>query len=315
MHSVNFDYLIEKIADAPLLESPFRHIEINSFFRDEDFEALLADPQIGLPTASSDEDLLDVLTEHGFAPVSFPGTTSDPVAYLEYKRGLRNHSNDSTCERMGMTYRLEQPTSPLLRTLEEFFSSDAFLSVAAAKFSVPLGKTRFDGGLQKYLDGYEISPHPDTRRKALTYMINVNTAPDSERLGFHTQYSRLSAEWRYVEDFWKNNPDSDRSWVPWSWCETVKQQSKNNSMVMFSPSDDTMHAVRASYEHLQHQRTQFYGNLWYRGPMTSNKPDWQDLARLNDVPGNPGAGHGQPEANAWERALGKLRRAIRALRS
>lgn len=31
----------------------------------------------------------------------------------------------------------------------------------------------------------------------------------------------------------------------------------------FSPSDDTLHAVKARYDHLVAQRTQMYGNLWY----------------------------------------------------
>jgi hypothetical protein len=40
-----------------------------------------------------------------------------------------------------------------------------------------------------------------------------------------------------------------------------------------------MHAVRAHYDHLAAQRTQFYGNLWYDPePRTTVSPDHEDLA-------------------------------------
>jgi hypothetical protein len=33
--------------------------------------------------------------------------------------------------------------------------------------------------------------------------------------------------------------------------------------VFFTPSDASMHAIKANYDHLRTQRTQVYGNLWY----------------------------------------------------
>ena len=38
-------------------------------------------------------------------------------------------------------------------------------------------------------------------------------------------------------------------------CETVKKQCRNNSIVIFAPNDDTLHAVKADYNHLKYQRT------------------------------------------------------------
>jgi len=46
---------------------------------------------------------------------------------------------------------------------------------------------------------------------------------------------------------------------------------------MFSPSSLTMHAVKANYNHLKGQRTQLYGNLWYKNANTLNKLEWESL--------------------------------------
>ena len=60
--------------------------------------------------------------------------------------------------------------SDLLQTVDNFFNSHKFREVLASKFSINLDDVYFDNGIQKYFDGYEISPHPDIRRKSLTYM-------------------------------------------------------------------------------------------------------------------------------------------------
>ena len=58
-----------------------------------------------------------------------------------------------------------------------------------------------------------------------------------------------------------------------------KKRRTNNSIVIFSPHSESMHAVKANYDHLRHQRTQMYGKLWYRShtlaETTSTK--WEDL--------------------------------------
>ena len=71
----------------------------------------------------------------------------------------------------------------------------------------------------------------------------------------------LKDEYKYVESFWRGNVHYERCWVPWDWCEIEFTQSANNSLVMFSPNDSTIHAVKADYNHLSSQRTQLYGNL------------------------------------------------------
>ena len=65
--------------------------------------------------------------------------------------------------------------------------------------------------------------------------------------------------------------------MPWFCAETIKQQKKKNSIVVFSPSDDTLHGVKTNYDHLSTQRTQLYGNLWYKNSSTKHHLEWEDL--------------------------------------
>src|SRR6185369_4536536 len=115
----------------------------------------------------------------GFKEIGFPGTTTDLNKYLKWHKDRKGAKNSyvETCEGMGVTFRL-QKTEPgsILREITDFFKSDVFLNAIAAKFGLSLEDTYPDLGLQKYLDGYEISPHPDVRKKAMTYMININPA-------------------------------------------------------------------------------------------------------------------------------------------
>ena len=109
-------------------------------------------------------------------------------------------------------------------------------------------------------------------------MVNINPNPAADAEEHHTSYLKFKPAWSYVQSFWEGNPRQDRCWVPWEWCEIVKQQRRNNSIVVFSPDNDTLHAVKADYSHLVFQRTQIYGNLWLkRNPADSrNKPRWED---------------------------------------
>ena len=71
--------------------------------------------------------------------------------------------------------------------------------------------------------------------------------------------------------------DVERCCLPWDWCETKFVQNKNNSIVVFSPNNDTIHAVRANYQHLHGQRTQIYGNFWYKKKLTLKTIEWENL--------------------------------------
>ena len=178
-----------------------------------------------------------------------------------------------TTTSFGIVFRLEKPDTRI-KELFDFIGSDIFNNTISEKFEIEQSNLTSDGGIQKYLDGYEISPHPDIRKKALTFMVNIN--PNYKNQDYNTHYLKFKDKWNYIKEFWKYNDNYDRCWVPWDWCKTEKVQKANNSIVIFSPSDETMHAVRANYNHLDSQRTQLYGNLWYNNINIKNKPEWED---------------------------------------
>ena len=276
---MKFSSLLRKIDESSFSHQPFKHISIDNFFEPEHFEQIVASKQIALDRFKTDEALIKGIQAEGYKSIPFPGTTQNIKHYLFWHKTKSNwHTNLDICEGFGITFRLmKYEEHSLIKELNDFFNTKEFLNCIANKFDVPLDKTYADNGLQKYLDGYEISPHPDIRRKALTYMINVNPAPDSEKLNYHTHYLKFKPSKEYIQKYWEYNKQNDRCWVPWDWCETVSMQKKNNSIVMFSPSFDTMHAVKASYNHLLTQRTQFYGNLWFNKENVENKSSWADF--------------------------------------
>lgn len=272
------NYLLDKLAAADILTDPFPHVHIENFLSDDDFSAVVNSPEIALPKADTTIHLFAELTAAGYEPIQFPGCTKNRAEYVTWlESGKAVANTHSTCEAKGMALRCELPKSSPARTLDRLFRSPELKALLSNKFGIT-APTRIEAGLQKYLHGYEISPHPDIRKKALTWMLNVNPGPDTEDQDFHTHYMRFKPEWQFVQDFWRDHPDAETCWVPWDWCDTVKRQTANNSIVIFAPRHDTLHAVRAHYDHLPAQRTQFYGNLWHTNSQTSRRPEWSDFA-------------------------------------
>lgn len=275
-----FDYLIEKVNAAPFRERPFRHIYIEDFFSPEDFAEITGNAQIDIPPSENDNALFDHLFDAGYKIIDFPGCIVDQQAYVDWHaaKGEGKNLNNNTTEGFGITLRLMEPASDVLVELKEFLARPEFNAAISGRYGIELEACSIDGGIQKYLDGYEISPHPDIRRKATTFMVNINPHDHAEECRHHTHYMRFKPEYSYVREFWKTNKNFDRCWVPWDWCETIELQTKNNSIVIFSPNDDTLHAVKADYDHLGGQRTQLYGNLWYKDYDFPRRKDWEELA-------------------------------------
>ena len=69
--------------------------------------------------------------------------------------------------------------------LNDLFVSDRLKNLLVSKFGIQ-AKVHTDAGIQKYLHGYEISPHPDIRAKALTWMLNINPGDATGSTNFHT---------------------------------------------------------------------------------------------------------------------------------
>ncbi len=257
-----FTYLLDKIASAEFQEEPFKHIELFDFLSEEHFNSVITSDQVAIPKMNDSETLIKTLIDKGYNIIQFPGCTTSVTNYLNWIEGDSNHKNLEICEGFGLALRLKNPLDNILIELNNFFQSSIFKKTLEDKFGITR-PTSLDTGLQKYLQGYEISPHPDILKKALTYMINVNPSSNSEDLEIHTHYLNFKPHKRFIGEFWRYNEDYDRCWLPWEWCDSIKQQRRNNSIVIFAPSWDTLHAIKLNYDHLQMQRTQFYGNLWY----------------------------------------------------
>jgi hypothetical protein len=283
----NFDYILDKIVSAPFSKYPFKHIYLENFLSDEHFKHIVNSEQIKLTQFSSTEELISALLTKNYSPVSFPGCTADVIEYITWFNGDRTaRFKNDLIEGRGMSMRMTSYDDQLLSELLAFLNSDKFHNAIKNKFKKTL-PTRVETAIQKYLTGYEISPHMDVRKKCLTYMVNINPGLDSENLEMHTHYLKFKTQYEKLYSYWENNTDVDRCWVPWDWCTSEFKQTKNNTMVMFAPGNDTIHAVKADYDHLLTQRTQIYGNLWY-DPYVINPtaPDkfipmnWRDLKEV-----------------------------------
>ena len=271
-----FDYLINRLSKAKFESDPFKHIYLENFFADKDFQEIVSSPEIASPEVSNDLELLESLEKMGYKTINFPGAITDKKKYIQWHQNKTPIQSDYL-EGYGLVMRLYDPTTPIIVELNDFLDSPAWNTAIANKFGIDKKSIVNDNGIQKYLDGYEISPHPDIRSKAATFMVNINPSPISEGANHHTHYMKFTQERQYVKSFWEHNRDIQRCWVPWSWGETKMQQVKNNSAVFFAPNDDTLHAVKADYNHLLTQRTQLYGNLWYKNGGSYTPQNWKNI--------------------------------------
>lgn len=258
---MRYDYLTDKIWNAPFLEAPFRHLEIRNFLETQNFERIINSPQISLPQVGTTEELIDELHRSGYDTIQFPGCVASESEYLDWFHGRSKKKWHATTESFGIVFRLNNSANEDLVDLNSYFHSNSFVDMLIEKFQISDPVT-LDTGLQKYLHGYEISPHPDIRRKALAWMLNVNPGKVTQKINYHTLYLKLKDQWAVISEFWRGNKDIDRDWLPWDWCEPEKQQTENNSMVFFRPCLNSLHAVKADYDHLVSQHTQYYSHRW-----------------------------------------------------
>jgi len=278
----DYDYLIDKINNQPMHTAPFDFVYCEDFFSKEHFAQIINAKQVNVPVFTSTQAMCEELQQtYDYKPVSFPGCTQDVDSYISwYNQGTDNYktANKDLLEGVGIAFRLQSYEDTILQELVDFFNSDAWHACIKTKFS-KTEETRVETAVQKYVSGYEISPHPDIRRKCATYMININN-PQAEHQGLHTHFMEFVEDKKHLYDYWENNTDVDRCWVPWSWADTKFTHSVNNSITMFAPNSRTVHAVKLNYDHLQFQRTQFYGNLWYTNSAKLPKATWQDLTTV-----------------------------------
>ncbi len=278
--SEEFGYLIEKIETASFSKEPFEHILIDNFLSNEHFKEIIAAKELKRPNFSTTEDLIDDLLSQNYKPQPFPGCSINIDEYIKAINSNNWNVDKDLLEGFGMAFRLKEYQTPILDRIIQFLNSSEFKSTLEKKFNITKDNY-IETAIQKYLQRYEISPHPDIRKKAATYMLNINTDQDAENIDIHTYLCKFKPEKSYIYDFWKNNKDVDRCWVPWDWCDSVIKTNKNNCIVLFSPSDESLHAVKLDYNHLDYQRTQIYGNLWYHEITTKYSPTYKSIASPN----------------------------------
>ena len=264
-----FNYLIDKIKKTELESHPFKFLYIKDFLNLDDFNEIQSLDVINVRGDDFD-NLYNNLTQLEYKHQPHPGTFQNINKYIQW-RDKRNHNNSDIqgtrgaelVEAGGFALRLEK-LPKIIQDLVDILCSKEMENAFREKFNLDDEELRNDSGLHKYFTGYEISPHPDTREKALTYMLNLNPDPDSHNKDYHTRFLKFKEAYKYVSSVWNSNPEIQRPWVPWSWCETEVIQTANNSITIFSPNNHSLHAVKANYDDLEYQRTQIYGNYWYK---------------------------------------------------
>ena len=262
----NFDYIIEKIEECSFSYEPFKCLKIDDFLSEEHFEMILNDKQVHFGKKSSTSNLLEHLEESGYRNVGFPGCTKNKKKYLEVEKKLSKWNFEKKVyptDSLGMAYRLEKHANSFTESLISFMNGKEFKETLIRKFNLE-EEVLIHTSIQKYLNGYEISPHPDIRTKALTYLLNINKDLEGKDRYLHTHLLEFKEKFKCVGEFWKRNLKKNTCWVPWDWCSTKEILHKNNSIIIFEPSYNTLHGVKLKYSHLESQRTQIYGNLNYK---------------------------------------------------
>ena len=277
-----FSYLSEKIANAEFDYKPFKHLYLEDFLSEEHFNLVINNPQVHFPETNSTEELLGKLFDLGYQIQKFPGCSTDPQDYLRRLRDddWPNEVKGNPIESYGMTFRLAKYHSDFLRELVEYLNGSEFKKTLEEKFEIRR-PTNIITAVQKNLTKYEISPHPDVREKALTYLININKDSSIDDEDVHTHLLNFKEEWSFIPEYWRTHLEKNRCWVPWAWCDTKKITNKNNSMVMFAPDLETLHAIKLDYDHNKYQRTQLYGNLMNVGSIVPQM-NWKELAAIKE---------------------------------
>jgi hypothetical protein len=264
---MEFNYIIEKIKNAEIIEHPFPHLDIKKFLSKEHLQLIINEKQIHFEEKKTHDELYKELTKNDWKIQKFPGCITNWYDYKEYLKGNKKFLANDKEKNIGITFRLHNYKNKTIEKLIEFMNSDKFHKSLKDKFNIN-EETTIISAIQKNLTGYTISPHPDARQKCLTYLLNINNNSEIENLDCNTHLLEFKDEYKYIQEDWEKNKDKKRGWVPWEWCNTIKKTNKNNSMVLFHPASNppTLHAIRLNYNHLKYQRTQIYGNLMYKHP-------------------------------------------------
>ena len=262
----NFDYIIEKIKSAKELEYPFNHFYIKNLFSNEHYSLIQNSSQINIPVSKNIVHLINNLHKTNWEIMSFPGCVTDIKTYVQSIKTdnfvIPEEKYRETLSSFGLCFKLKNSDDEFIKQLVNFFKSESFINCIIKKLKIRTPTTYYIFDIQKYLSGYEISPHPDNRFKKATLMININNEELNKDCSIHTSMLKPKEQTKKIIEFWKENIEVERDYLKWNECEIVKTHSDTNSLLLFSPNNETIHGVKLKYNDLQHQRTNLYANIW-----------------------------------------------------
>ena len=240
-----FSYLAKSVEAAAFHTDPFKHITLQRFLSPEHFQRVITAKQVNYKHFSIIREAMDTMLADGYSPQEFPGCITDVdeyVAFIEgaakFKTAIVEGYGRGVIEGYGLTLRLNRYNKEFLQELIDYLNESEFQKAITEKFGIT-DTVSIETAVQKNMNKYEISPHCDTRRKALTYLINIYTDAECEKEQMHTHLLKPVPNYEYLLSFWKYNMDVDPVWIPWTWCQTTKQTITNNSITIFKPSYDT----------------------------------------------------------------------------
>lgn len=232
------DCIIKKIEEAEIIVKPFPHIVISNFLEDDDLIDILDNIDI---------DNLNVIDKK-YKLVQYPGAKTTTEELTKRPTGV------------GLVYALKEEYSKNNIKLNTILDSDEFKQTLMKKLNIP---TNIDGWnvyqINKDLNGYEISPHPDITGKVITYQLNLSNTDILNNFDLGTKFHIIKPEYlKYINELSKQRK---RPWGKWEWFNEGKSiPYQKNTFMAFAPSDISYHSVKLeNYPQQKHQRTMLRG--------------------------------------------------------
>ena len=232
------EYIIKKIENAEIIVKPFPHIIIHNFIEDHDLKNIIENIEI--------DNLNEI--EKKYKKVHYPGAK------------LINEEITNRPTGIGLVYSLKDEYLNNNIELNTILSSKDFKQVLFKKLNI---SKNIDGWnvyqINKDLNGYEISPHPDITGKVITYQINLSNTNILDNYELGTKFHTIKPEClKFIKELSKKKT---RPWGKWEWFDKGKSiPYKQNTFMAFAPSDISYHSVKLeNYPQEKYQRTMLRG--------------------------------------------------------
>ena len=233
------EYIFQKINDVKIISKPFPHIIIEDFFDEEFINELINSIKI--------DNINEIKSK--YHEVIYPGA-------IDKKLSLTTRPTGS-----GLVYALNKSILDKHEIFVNLLESDGFKQVLFDKFNIP---KEIDGWnvyqINKDLNGYEISPHPDVTGKIITWQCNITNDNTLDNYNLSTRLHTIKPE--YKDELNKITSDKNpRPWGKWEWFdEGISVPYKENAFFAFAPSNISHHSVILdNYPQDRSQRTMMRG--------------------------------------------------------